>query len=56
MALRNRTIFIGGPFNFAFEHEVFNQEIKQTLEISIQDVNQLNVQVLSAKKTELFGI
>ncbi|MFB5171362.1 nucleoside 2-deoxyribosyltransferase [Erwinia amylovora] len=56
MALRNRKIFIGGPIQFAIEHEVFNQELKQTLELAIQAVIQLNGQVLSAHKTERFGI
>ncbi|AZE87720.1 MULTISPECIES: nucleoside 2-deoxyribosyltransferase [Pseudomonas fluorescens group] len=56
MPLRNLKVFIGGPIQFAIRRDGFHEELKETIELAIQAVTQLNGQVLSAHKAERFGV
>ncbi|WP_070096726.1 nucleoside 2-deoxyribosyltransferase [Pseudomonas sp. NBRC 111139] len=56
MPLRNLKVFIGGPIKFAIRQEGFNQELRQTIELAVEAVRDLNGQVLSAHLAEKFGV
>ncbi|MGE7994031.1 hypothetical protein ACQKPE_24020 [Pseudomonas sp. NPDC089554] len=56
MPLRNLKVFIGGPIQFAIRQDGFDQALKQTIELAVEAVRDLNGQVLSAHLAERFGV
>ncbi|WP_118987652.1 hypothetical protein [Photorhabdus sp. CRCIA-P01] len=56
MPLANKSVFIGGPIQFAICDNGFHEELRTTIQLAIKTVKALNGNVFSAHLTEKFGI